>query len=165
MLKKTQPEDKLTSDWETRIQVQISTETSKWTSLRPVATVILSCTFPPVCLEQIRKWKQKNTRWKPISWTFLDFWEEQSPGIHTAFLTLFGRWSRVSQPSQSWAQRWVWVVLQTCFLTSFWFLWINHKEQVCVFDYFNLSTNYCGTNSPAWTWQCEPHCLQLIRDF
>lgn len=28
MLKKTQPEDKPTSDWETRIQVQISTETS-----------------------------------------------------------------------------------------------------------------------------------------
>lgn len=28
MPKKTQPEDKLTSEWETRIQVQISTETS-----------------------------------------------------------------------------------------------------------------------------------------
>lgn len=64
MLKKTQPEDKPTSDWETRIQVQISTETSNLTSLRSVTTVILSCTFSPVCVEQIWKsdWKQNNTR-------------------------------------------------------------------------------------------------------
>lgn len=152
MPKKTQPEDKLTSEWETRIQVQISTETSNWSSLRSVTTVILSCTFPPVCLEQIWKWKQKNTRRKPISWTFLYCWEEQSPGIHFAFLTLFGRWSRVSRHSQSWAQRWVWIFIQMSYLTASSFLWIPQKEWICVFDDFNLSTNYYRTNSPVWTW-------------
>lgn len=35
---------------------------------------------------------------------------------------------------------------------TFWFLWVHHKEQICVFDDFNLSTNYYRANSPVWTW-------------
>lgn len=35
---------------------------------------------------------------------------------------------------------------------TFWFLWVHHKEQICVFDDFNSSTNYYRANSPVWTW-------------